>query len=266
MANRFLSDRACGAAEGGVGPSRSLLSPTRRAVIAGGLALLVPIGARAQGPLVVFAAASLKPALDEIAAGREGGAALSYASSGTLARQVAAGAPADVVILAAADWMDWLDGQGLLEGEAVSVASNRLVLAGPPDAAPVALETGAILARLGEGRLAIGDPMSVPAGRYAQQALEALGLWPALAPRLLAAQDARAALAYVESGDAPLGIVYGSDTAGTAVSMVAEIPPQSHVAITYPAAVTRGAAPGARAFLERVAASGEVFAAHGFAR
>lgn len=230
------------------------------------LALLAPLGARAQDALSVFAAASLKPALDEIAAGWDGAVSLSYGGSGTLAQQVAAGAPADVVILAAVDWMDWLDEQGVLGAEAVSVATNRLVLIGAADAAPAGLEAETILARLGEDRLAIGDPASVPAGRYAQEALESLGLWSALETRLLPAPDVRAALAYVEGGDAPLGIVYGSDAVGAAVSVLAEFPEGSHTPIAYPGAVTRDAGPEAQAFLDRVAASADVFAAFGFGR
>ncbi len=214
--------------------------------------------------LVVFAAASLKPVLDGIAAGYGGSVALSYGGSGALARQVAAGAPADVVLLAATDWMAWLDGQGVLDGAPIVVASNRLVLAGPPGAEPLALEAAAILERLGGDRLAMGDPMSVPAGRYAQQALETLGLWEALAPRALHTEDVRVALAYLQRGAQPLALVYGSDVAGTDLSVVAEIPSASHAAIAYRGAVVAGAAPGARAFLDHVAASGDIFVAHGF--
>ena len=246
--------------------ARAPSEPTRRAVL-GGLAGAAAFAgmARAQGSrLVVFAAASLKPALDEIAAAWDGETALSYGGSGALARQVAAGAPADVVLLAATDWMEWLAGQGVLEGAPVAVARNRLVMAGPPGAEPLALEAPAILRRLGRGRLAMGDPMSVPAGRYAQQALETLGLWEALAPRTLYTEDVRAALAYLVQGAQPLGMVYGSDVTGIEVAVVADIPPASHAPITYPGAVVAGADPAARAFLAHVAGCGAVFAAHGF--
>ncbi len=226
-----------------------------------------PFRAGAQAaPLTIFAAASLKPALDEIAAAWDGPAALSYGGSGTLARQVAAGAPADVVLLAAIDWMDWLAGQGVLEGAPVSVATNRLVMAGPPGGGPVPLEAAAILGRLGaDGRIAMGEPMSVPAGRYAQDALESLGLWQALAPRMLYAEDVRAALAYVARGDVPLGLVYGSDIVGSGVSVAAEIPSEAHDPIAYPGAVVAGAAAGARDFLDHVVDARDVFARHGFA-
>ncbi|MEM8848814.1 MAG: molybdate ABC transporter substrate-binding protein, partial [Pseudomonadota bacterium] len=180
-------------------------------------------------------------------------------------RQAAAGAPADIVLLAAEDWMDWLSGQGVIAGRAQSVAGNRLVLAGPAGAGPLALDRGAILDRLGpDGRLAMGDPMSVPAGRYAQQALETLGLWDMVAPRALMAENVRAALAYVARGDVPLGLVYGSDARGTGVSLVAEVPGTAHAAITYPGAVLAGAGPDAAAFLAHVTASVEIFRRHGF--
>ncbi|MEM8822936.1 MAG: molybdate ABC transporter substrate-binding protein, partial [Pseudomonadota bacterium] len=119
--------------------------------------------------------------------------------------------------------------------------------------------------RLGaNGRLAMGDPISVPAGRYAQQALETLGLWDAIAPRTLLAENVRAALAYVARGDVQLGVVYGSDTRGTGVAILAELPDTTHAPITYPGAVLAGAQPGAAAFLDHVAASGDVFERHGF--
>ncbi|MEM7644603.1 MAG: molybdate ABC transporter substrate-binding protein [Pseudomonadota bacterium] len=243
---------------------RSTFDLSRRVVLGAALAAWA-WPARAGDRLVVLAAASLKPALDEIAAGWAAPVAVSYGGSGTIARQAAAGAPADVVLLAAEDWMDWLVGQGVLAGAARSVAGNRLVLAGPAEAPPLALERAAVLERLGrDGRLAMGDPMSVPAGRYAQQALETLSLWDAVAPRALMAENVRAALAYVARGDVPLGLVYGSDTRGTGVSLLAEVPGSAHAPITYPGAVLARAGPGATAFLDHVAASGEVFARHGF--
>lgn len=238
----------------------------RRAMLAGAtlLALVLPAAAAAAERLTVFAAASLKPPLDVIAADW-GDVAISYGGSGTLAKQVAAGAPADVVILAAQDWMDWLGGQDVLAGPPVPVARNRLVIAGPPGSAPVALTRDALLERLGpEGRLAIGDPVSVPAGRYAKEALDQLGLWEALSDRLLLAEDVRAALAYVVRGDVPLGIVYRSDATGTGVATLADIPAGAHGPIVYRGAVVKGAESDAQAFLDNVAASGDVFTAFGF--
>jgi molybdate transport system substrate-binding protein len=231
---------------------------------AAGAALAVARPARAGG-LFVLAAASLKPALDEIAAGWDGVVAVSYGGSGAIARQAASGAPADVVLLAAQDWMDWLVGQGVVQGKPVRIAGNRLILAGPPGAAPLDLTAAAIEARLGpEGRFAMGDPLSVPAGRYGQQALESLGLWDRLRPRAILVENVRAALAYVARGDVALGLVYGSDALGTGVVEVAAFPASSHQPIAYPGAVLRGAGAGAAAFLAHVAASGHVFAKHGF--
>ena len=239
-------------------PSRS----SRRTVLAGALASIAAPG-HAQERVRVFAAASLKPPLDVIAARWSAPVSVSYAGSGAAARQVAAGAPADVVILAAADWMDWLGRERRL-GAVRVVARNALVLAGPSGSPPLALTPQSVLIRLGGGRLAMGDPLSVPAGRYGRQALEALGLWTALEGRLLLAENVRAALASVARGDVPLGLVYRSDALTPGVEAVASIPERAHDPIVYPAAATREAGPSARAFLDRVAASGPVFAAHGF--
>ena len=243
--------------------------PARRSVLAGlagACALWSTSPGRAEEALTVFAAASLKPALDEIAAGWAAPVAISYAGSGALARQVAQGAPADVILLAAEDWMDWLIERDALAAPPVAVAGNELVLVGPPGAAPCDLSLGPMRDRLGaDGRLAMGDPMSVPAGRYAQQSLESLGLWDALAPRALFAENVRAALAYVARGDVPLGLVYASDAVGTGVSLLDRAAPDTHAPIVYPGAVLRGAAPGAMDFVAHVARQGSIFRAHGFA-
>ncbi|SFJ58732.1 molybdate transport system substrate-binding protein [Jannaschia pohangensis] len=240
--------------------------PTRRGLLLAGSAALLARPARAApDALVVMAAASLKPALDEIAATWPDPVALAYGGSGAIARQIAAGAPADVVLLAATDWMDWLVSQGAVEGAARSVAGNRLVMAGTPGGGPVCLSAAAVLARLGTGRLAMGDPMSVPAGRYGQQALETLGIWAALSEHLLMTDNVRAALAYVARGDVPLGLVYASDARGTGVEVAAEIPAPTHAPIVYPAALVRGARPGAADLLAHIAGSQAIFAAHGFA-
>lgn len=243
---------------------RSPSDPTRRAVLAAAAVLATP--ARAEAPLTVFAAASLKGPLDAIASAYAEPVRVSYAGSGALARQVAAGAPADVVVLAAVDWADWLLARGVLEGDPVDVAGNRLALAGPAGAAPLEPSAPAILDRLGRrGRLAMGDPMSVPAGRYAQQALETMGAWGALDDRLLLSESVSAALAYVARGAAPVGLVYRSDLRRASVAALAQVPPEAHAPIRYPAAVVRGARPGARALLDAVAGADATFAAHGFA-
>lgn len=235
---------------------------TRRALLASGLALSLVGPARAAGRLTIFAAASLKSALDEIVEGWD--VAVAYGGSGAMARQVAAGAPADVVILAATDWMDWLVGQDILAGAPRPVARNRLVLAGAPGVTTVDLSRDGVMTALGNGRLAMGDPMSVPAGRYAQQAFETLGLWEALSDRLILTEDVRAALAYVVRGDVALGAVYGSDVVAAGVDVAAVIPETAHAAIVYPAACVTDR-PEARDFLNHIAASEQVFAAHGFA-
>lgn len=240
--------------------------PTRRALLGAALAIGVGGRARSGDGLTVFAAASLKPALDAFVADWPMPLAISYGGSGTMARQVAAGAPADVVILAARDWMEWLAGEGVLDGAPVNLATNRLILAAPPGAKPVELTEAALLARLGpEGRMAMGDPMSVPAGRYGQQALETLGLWAQLAPRALTAENVRAALAFVARGDVPLALVYRSDARGTGVEVAATIPASAHAPIRYPAAQVAGARPGAAALLAALGDAGPLFAAHGFA-
>ncbi|SDY89892.1 molybdate transport system substrate-binding protein [Jannaschia faecimaris] len=236
---------------------------TRRGLLGSALALIWVGGVRAaERPVTVFAAASLKPALDEIAKGWD--VALAYGGSGSIARQVAAGAPADIVILAATDWMDWLVGQGVLSGTARVIARNRLVLAGAPGVGPVALTRDGVMRALGTGRLAMGDPLSVPAGRYARHAFETLGLWTALSNRLILTEDVRAALAYVARGDVALGAVYASDVVGTDVEIAARIPSTAHAPIVYPGAVVSGR-PDATVFLDHVAGATEILAAHGFA-
>jgi molybdate transport system substrate-binding protein len=243
---------------------RSIPDPSRRAILAAGLSILAA-PARARSRLVVFAAASLKPALDEIAATWPEPVALSYGGSGSIARQAVAGAPADVIVLAAQDWMDWLAARGVVSGSPRSVAGNRLILAGPAGAVPLDLTAAALLARLGpDGRMAMGDPMSVPAGRYGREAMESLGLWPALEPRALLAENVRAALAFVARGDVALGLVYATDARGTGVDVLAQIPADAHTPIAYPAAILPGADAGAADFLDHVTASGAIFARHGF--
>ncbi|NNE52430.1 MAG: molybdate ABC transporter substrate-binding protein [Sulfitobacter sp.] len=214
--------------------------------------------------LVVFAAASLRGALDEIAAGFDGEVALSYGGSGAIARQVAAGAPADAMLLANPKWMDWLEGEGIIApGTAFVIASNRLVLIGPQDHAPIDPEQLPEL--LGTGRLAMGQRDAVPAGTYARQWLESAGLWEALRTRLAETDNVRAALALVARGQAPFGIVYATDARAEAgVAILYEVPPESHAPIRYlaTALTERG-----QSFLAHLAspAAKAIFAAHGFA-
>ena len=228
--------------------------------------LAAPRLSHAQAPLTVFAAASLQDALRALdptwRAAAPGNAPLrfSFAASSALARQVEQGAPADLVASADEPWMDWLAERGLIEpGTRTSPIGNALVLVGPADRpaaqalirAVVTLERGGteLRALLGAtGRMAMGDPAHVPAGRYARAALEWLGQWDALAPRLARAENVRAALLLVERGEAPLGIVYATDAqASQGVRVLAAFPPASHPAITYPFALTRRAAGNAQA-------------------
>ena len=238
--------------------------------------------AAAAEPLLVFAAASLKTALDAIVAGwtSESGAPVrcSYAASSVLARQLEQGAPADLFASADEPWMDYLQQRGLVAPETrVSPLANALVLVAPADSAarPLALDRGADLAALlgPNGRLATGDPAHVPAGRYAQAALEWMGQWRALAPRLARADNVRSALLLVERGEAPLGIVYATDAqASRGVRVVGTFPVGSHPPVTYPFAITRRAggtdARAARALLAFLTGpeTEEVWRRFGFSR
>ncbi len=211
-------------------------------------------------PLTVFAAASLTEAMTEagLTFEQSQGVAVrfSFAASSTLARQIEAGAPAGLVALASEDWADYLAGRGAIVPETrLSAVGNRLVLIAP-SGDEIALSepptTGEITATLGPaGRLALGDPAHVPAGIYARQALESLGLWPAVAERLAPTDNVRAALTLVARGEAALGVVYATDARLTPrVRILATLPATSHAPVSYPFAITRdGDSPQARAFL-----------------
>ena len=226
--------------------------------------------------VTVFAAASLKNALDEVGrAYSAGGSAKfvgSYASTSALAKQIERGAPADVYVAADIRWMDYLQQRGSIDaGTRISLLRNRLVLIAPaPAAVPVRIVRGFPLAQLlGDGRLAMGDPDHVPAGIYGRAALESLAVWQAVAPKIARADSVRAALALVARGEAPLGIVYSTDAlAEETVKVVAELPAGSHPDIVYPAAVVarapnRAAAGRLLAFL-RTREAGAIFERHGF--
>ena len=226
-------------------------------------------------PPVVLAAASLQEAL-EAAAQRWAAQGhvrpvLSFAASSALARQVESGAPADIFFSADEQWMDVLEGKGLLRnGTRAPLLGNSLVLIAPKNStASVSLDHPAGFgAALGDSRLSLADPDAVPAGRYAKAALQQLGLWPAVAHRLARAENVRAALALVERGEAPLGIVYASDAAASnKVRVLVRFPRSSHPPIIYPVAVlNRAASPdaqGFRAFLSSDEAL-DIFRKHGF--
>lgn len=207
------------------------------------LTAALPAPGVAQADVVIFAAASLKNAMDAVAADftRETGTkvVLSYAGSGQLAKQVIAGAPADLFISANEAWMDQVDREGLLQ-ERRDLLGNSLVLIGnDPRATPVDLSSGTDLAAmLDGGKLAMALVDSVPAGQYGKAALEYLGLWDSVAASVAQADNVRAALALVSTGEAPLGITYATDAAADPrVSILATFDAETHPAITYPAAL-----------------------------
>lgn len=199
--------------------------------------------------VVVFAAASLKGPLDEIAASHPD-VVISYGGSGVLARQVMQGAPADIVVLAHPVWMDEIAGApGIALVETADLAGNRLVLIGPAGAGPLALTLGELQLALGaDGRLAMGLTDAVPAGQYGRSALMSLGLWDGVSDRLAEVDNVRAALLLVARKEAPLGITYATDAqASDAVDIRATFDADSHPPIRYPAALLRDS-PATRAF------------------
>jgi molybdate transport system substrate-binding protein len=243
-------------------------------VVAALLALLCcALPARAQDPVVIFAAASLRDALDEaVAAYRGPKPVVSYAASSVLARQIERGAPASIFISADRDWMDYLERRGrVVPGSRSDLLGNRLVLIAPASSRLAAqISPGMPLARwLGkDGRLALADPESVPAGRYAKAALESLGVWDSVRGRIAATENVRVALLLVARAEAPLGIVYATDAhEEPRVRVVGTFGDSLHPPIVYPAALLEGAPPAAAdllAYLHRERAR-RAFAAHGFA-
>lgn len=214
------------------------------------LALFVGPGlAKAADTVLVFAAASLTDAVTQVAEQfqRNTGTVvkLAFASSSTLARQIEAGAPAQVFASANEDWMDYLQQRGLIvDSSRISPIGNTLVLVAPSDSELPPITPSAntdLVTPLGpDGRLAVGDPAHVPAGRYARETLMALGLWTMLESRLAFTDNVRAALALVERGEALLGIVYGTDVRVAKVHKLGVFPISSHSTITYPFALVRG--------------------------
>lgn len=232
--------------------------------------LALPAAAQAD-TVTVFAAASLRTALDRIVTEYEEGGddevTISYAGSSTLAKQVIAGAPAEIFISASTDWMDAVEAAGqVADGTRRDLLGNRLIVVGPAGSAPLNLP--ALPEALGAGYLAMALVDSVPAGVYGQQALRDLGLWEAVAPKVAQASDVRAALALVATAEARFGIVYASDAvAEPRVATVATFPPESHDPIIYPAAlVGDDPSAAARAFLDHLSsnASKAIFEDEGF--
>jgi molybdate transport system substrate-binding protein len=205
----------------------------------------------------VFAASSLTDAMDQIgpaytkATGQQ--VKLSYAASSVLAKQVEAGAKADVFFSADTDWMEYLQARSLIDKSTrKDLLGNKLVLVAPANStASLKIAPNFDLASaLGKGRLATGDPDSVPAGKYARTALTSLGVWDDVADRLIRAENVRSALSFIARGEAPLGIVYETDAlVDKKVRVVDTFPASSHLPIIYPVAATAGAQPSAKAFV-----------------
>jgi molybdate transport system substrate-binding protein len=226
-------------------------------------------------PVLVFAAASLTNVLDDLSKAFTARSHIlirsSLAASSVLAKQIEAGAPADVFFCADIDWMDYLEQRHLLQpGSRHDVVGNRLVLIAPSDSkVDLEVRRGMDLASAlgGQVKLAMGDPDSVPAGKYAKAALRKLGAWDQVSGMIVPAENVRAALAFVAHGEAPLGIVYKTDaTAEKKVRIVAEFPADTHPPITYPIALTTYAAAGAQQFVDfvRSRAADDIFRKYGF--
>ncbi len=233
-----------------------------------------PQAAVADRPVLVFAAASLKSALDDVAAqyraatGQE--MTMSYAGSSVLARQILNGAPADIFISANQDWMSVLEDEGLIVTDThVDLLSNRMVLIAPADASALPdLSSETVVARLEDGPLALALVEAVPAGIYARAALQSLDLWDGVSAFVAQTDNVRAALRLVAIGEAPLGVVYATDaTADPDVQLIHLFPAESHPRIVYPAAQVTGTTAENTAdvfeFLTGPKAR-SIFSAHGF--
>jgi molybdate transport system substrate-binding protein len=252
-----------------------IVRATALAVLIGLSGILAPQRAESEQRLTIFAAASLKNAADAVNAAFTAQTGIktvaSYAASSALIKQIEQGAPADVVISADREWMDYASQRKLVQDATrVDLLGNALVLIAPATApiGPAPIASGIDLAGLaGDGRIAVGDVRAVPAGRYAKAALESLGVWPAVAPKLAMVENVRAALALVGRGEAALGIVYQTDAnAEPAVKVIGRFPEGSHPPIVYPAAATAGGKPDAARYLTflRSPEAKAVFERHGF--
>lgn len=226
-------------------------------------------------PVVVFAAASLKNALDRVAKDWEAKSGnkstLSFAASSALAKQIESGAPADVFISADLKWMDWVAERKLIDpATRKNLLGNTLVLIAPAEsAANLKIAKGFDLAgALGDGRLAMGEVSSVPAGIYGKAALTSLGVWDSVAAKVAGAENVRVALTYVARGETPLGVVYGTDAKSEPkVKVVDTFPADSHDPIVYPVAVTASSSnASAKALLDFLSSAdaAKIFEAEGF--
>jgi molybdate transport system substrate-binding protein len=229
-----------------------------------------------QNSITVFAAASMKNALDDVDAdfSKTSGVNVvtSYDASSALIKQIEAGAPADVFLSADLNWMDYAAQKKLIKNETrVNLLGNTLVLIAPKDSkiGNVTIGPGFDLANLaGDGRIATGDVKAVPVGLYAKAALEKLGVWASVAPKMAMTANVRAALILVARGEAPLGIVYATDAKVESwVKVVGVFPGDSHPPIVYPVAATANGKPATAAYLAflRSSAARTIFERYGFA-
>jgi molybdate transport system substrate-binding protein len=241
------------------------------------LSLATHAAQAAEHVLTVFAASSLTNVLqaagDAYTAETKVPVRFSFAASSALARQIESGSPANLFVSADQEWMDYLQTRKLIAADTrVNIAANTLVLVAPADSAvQLKIAPGFALAgALGDrGRLATGDPASVPVGKYAQAALTTLGVWTSVENRLVPADNVRTALNFVARGEVPLGIVYFTDAkSDPKVRIVDTFPATSHAPITYPAAITTTGSPDAAAFLRYVrgAKAQTIFDRAGFKR
>ena len=229
----------------------------------------------AQEQITIFAAASLKNALDDTNAAftKATGTKVvaSYAASSALAKQIEGGAPADVFISADLQWMDYVAQKNLIKPDSrINLLGNKLVLIAPMDSKlnKVTIEQGFDIAKLaGDGRIAVADVKAVPAGLYAKAALEKLGGWAAAEPKLAMAENVRATLAFVARGETPIGIVYETDAkVEPKVKIVGVFPDGSHPPIVYPVAATTTAKADAMKYLNflRGSEAKAIFDKYGF--
>jgi molybdate transport system substrate-binding protein len=237
---------------------------------------IAAVPAHAEETITVFAAASLKNALDDADAvfTKAGGVKVtaSYAASSALAKQIEQGAPADVFVSADLDWMNYAGERKLIKTDTrFNLLGNRLVLIAPADSklADVTIGPSFDLAKLaGDGRIAVADVNAVPAGKYAKAALEKIGAWAAAEPKLAQAENVRATLAFVARGETPLGIVYETDAKiEPKVKIMGAFPDSSYPPVIYPVAATAESKnPNAARYLAflRSSAAKAVFEKHGF--
>lgn len=219
---------------------------------------------QAAEPARVFAAASLTDALKDVATRWEKAGhptpTLAFGGSSALAKQIEAGAPADIFASADVAWMDYVDSKGkVVAGTRANLLGNTLVLIAPRGRAfKVNMEKGFDVAGAFEGRLCTGEPGVVPVGKYAKEALESLGWWAPLEKRIVGTEDVRNALAFVERGECAAGIVYATDAAiSDKVEVVATFPAQIHRPIVYPFTLLQGGRPEAAALLDYLKTSPE---------